>query len=62
MTHPRQKMLDELQRHNYAQNTICACLHAVEDFSRYFHRSCFGCRKLGSGQRSILTSFSLLEV
>ena len=39
MTHLRQKMLDELQRRNYSQNTISTYLHAVEDFSRYFHRS-----------------------
>ncbi len=39
MTHLRQKMLDELQRRNYSQNTINTYLHAVEDFSRYFHRS-----------------------
>src|ERR1039457_6291700 len=32
-------MLDELQRRNYSQNTINTYLHAVEDFSRYFHRS-----------------------
>ena len=39
MTHLRQKMLDELQRRNYSQNTVYTYLHAVEDFSRYFHRS-----------------------
>jgi site-specific recombinase XerD len=32
-------MLDELQRRNYSQNTICTYMHAVEEFSRYFHRS-----------------------
>src|ERR1039458_7419276 len=32
-------MLDELQRRNYSQNTVSTYLHAVEDFSRYFHRS-----------------------
>src|SRR5258705_8056917 len=32
-------MLDELQRRNYAQNTVRAYIHAVEDFARYFHRS-----------------------
>ncbi len=35
MTHLRKLMLDELQRRNYAQNTV----HAVEDLARYFHRS-----------------------
>ena len=39
MTHLRQKMLDELQRRNYSQNTVNTYLHAVEDFCRYFHRS-----------------------
>src|ERR1017187_10406802 len=32
-------MLDELQRRNYSQNTVYTYLHAVEDFSGYFHRS-----------------------
>ena len=62
MTHLRQKMLDELQRRNYSQNTVNTYLHAVEDFSRHFHRSCFGCRKLRSRHGSILISFSSLEV
>ena len=39
MTHLRQKMLDELQRRNYSENTVYTYLHAVEDFSKYFHRS-----------------------
>ena len=39
MTRIRQMMLDELQRRNYSQNTIRTYLHAVEDFSRHFHRS-----------------------
>ncbi len=39
MTHLRQLMLDELQRRNYAQNTVRAYIHAVEDFAKYFHRS-----------------------
>ena len=32
-------MLDELQRRNYAQNTVRAYIHAVEDFAKYFRRS-----------------------
>src|SRR5271169_2363741 len=32
-------MLDELQRRNYSQHTVNTYLHAVEDFSRYFHHS-----------------------
>jgi len=32
-------MLDELQRRNYAQNTLRAYIHAVENFAKYFHRS-----------------------
>ena len=39
MTQLRQKMLDELQRRNYSQNTVNTYMHAVEEFSRYFHRS-----------------------
>ena len=39
MTHLRQMMLDELQRRNYAQNTVRAYIHAVEDFAKYFRRS-----------------------
>jgi integrase len=32
-------MLDELQRRNYSPSTIRCYIHAVEDFSKYFHRS-----------------------
>src|ERR1700682_4787553 len=32
-------MLDELQRRNYAQNTVRSYIHAVEDFAKYFRRS-----------------------
>jgi hypothetical protein len=39
VTHLRKLMLDELQRRNYAQNTVRAYIHAVEDFAKYFHRS-----------------------
>ena len=39
MTHLRKLMLDELQRRNYAQNTVRAYIHTVEDFAKYFHRS-----------------------
>ena len=39
MTHLRKLMLDELQRRNYAQNTVRAYIHAIEDFAKYFHRS-----------------------
>ena len=39
MTRLRKLMLDELQRRNYAQNTVRAYIHAIEDFARYFHRS-----------------------
>jgi site-specific recombinase XerD len=31
-------MLDELQRRNYSQSTVRAYIHAIEDFSKYFHR------------------------
>src|SRR5579864_3746893 len=39
VTHLRKLMLDELQRRNYAQNSVRAYIHAVEDFARYFHLS-----------------------
>ena len=39
MTRLRQLMLDELQRRNYAQNTVRSYIHAVEDFAKYFRRS-----------------------
>lgn len=39
MTHLRKMMLEELQRRNYAPNTIDAYLRSVELFSRYFKRS-----------------------
>jgi integrase/recombinase XerD len=32
-------MLDELQRLSYAQNTVRAYIHAIEDFARYFGKS-----------------------
>ncbi|MBZ5657248.1 MAG: phage integrase N-terminal SAM-like domain-containing protein [Acidobacteriia bacterium] len=31
-------MLEELRRRNFADSTIRSYLHAVEHFSRYFHR------------------------
>jgi integrase/recombinase XerD len=39
VTHLRQLMLDELQRRNSSPSTTRCCIHAVEDFSKYFHRS-----------------------
>jgi len=38
VTHLRQIMLEELKRRNFADSTIRSYLHAVEHFSRYFHR------------------------
>jgi Phage integrase, N-terminal SAM-like domain len=38
VTRLRKLMLDELQRRNYAQNTIRTYIHAVQDFAKYFHR------------------------
>lgn len=38
MTHLRRMMLEELQRRNYAQNTVNAYIRIVEEFARYFHR------------------------
>ena len=34
MTHLRKLMLDELQRRNYAQNTVRSYIHAIEDFAK----------------------------
>ena len=39
MTHLRQAMLEELQRRNYATNTIYYYIKAVERFAKHFHRS-----------------------
>ena len=39
MTRLRKLMLDELQRRNYAQKTVRAYVHAIEDFAKHFHRS-----------------------
>jgi len=38
VTYLRQLMIEELQRRNFAPNTIRAYVHGVEHFSRYFHR------------------------
>lgn len=38
MTHLRKMMLDELQRRNYAQNTVRAYISAVEEFAAYFRK------------------------
>ncbi len=38
MTHLRKMMLDELQRRNYAQNTVRSYISAVEEFAAYFHK------------------------
>ena len=38
MTHLRRMMLEELQRRNYAANTIKAYVRIIQEFTRYFHR------------------------
>ncbi len=37
MTHLRERMLEELQRRNYAESTIKSYLHSVEEFATYFN-------------------------
>jgi len=39
VTRLRRLMLEELQRRNYAQNTVRSYIKAVEDFARYFGRA-----------------------
>ena len=39
MTHLRKMMLDELQRRNYAQNTVRTYVRIVERFAKHFGRS-----------------------
>jgi integrase/recombinase XerD len=39
VTHLKKKMLEELQRRNYSQQTTKVYLFAVRDFALYFHRS-----------------------
>ena len=39
MTHLRHAMLEELQRRNYAPNTIKAYVRIIQEFAEYFHRS-----------------------
>lgn len=39
MTHLRRMMLDELQRRNYAQNTVRTYIRIVERFAQHFGRS-----------------------
>jgi integrase/recombinase XerD len=38
VTHLRQAMLEELQRRNYAKNTVHCYIQAVERFAKYFRR------------------------
>ena len=38
MTALRQRMLEELQRHNYSKETIRLYVFAVKDFARYFKK------------------------
>jgi integrase/recombinase XerD len=39
MTHLRKIMLEELQRRNYANTTICRYLRFVERFAQHFGKS-----------------------
>jgi integrase/recombinase XerD len=38
VTHLRRMMLEELQRRNYAPNTIKAYVRIIQEFAQYFHR------------------------
>ena len=38
MTQLRKMMLEELQRRNYAQNTVKGYLRIVQDFAQHFHQ------------------------
>jgi len=44
VTHLRKRMLEELQRRNYTENTTRSYIRTVEDFARRFHRppDCLG--------------------
>ena len=35
MTQLKKRMLDELQRRNYAQSTVRSYIYSIEDFARY---------------------------
>jgi site-specific recombinase XerD len=50
-------MLEELQRRNYAQNTIRSYIRIVEDFSRRFHRApnCLGPKHIREYQSELFT-------
>ena len=39
MTQLKKRMLDELQRRNYAQSTVRSYIYSIEDFARYFGKS-----------------------
>jgi integrase/recombinase XerD len=38
VTHLRRMMLEELQRRNYAANTVKAYVRIIQEFARYFPR------------------------
>jgi len=39
MTPLRQRMIEELQRHNYSQSTIESYIFSVKEYAEYFHKS-----------------------
>jgi site-specific recombinase XerD len=61
VTHLRKMMLEELQRRNYAKNTIDRYIFAVEDFSRRFQRppDCLGPRHIREYQAELFTKRKL---
>lgn len=36
MTHLRKMMLEELERRNYSESTVCAYIRTIKDLARYF--------------------------
>jgi integrase/recombinase XerD len=61
MTRLRKLMLDELQRRNYAGSTAEAYIHAVKDFSTYYHKppDKLGLREINGYQLHLVRDLNL---